>query len=329
MTKKQISICMEDHKMLYEKSLSDPTTISQLKYLKFALGVTKQCPSMAVLGETGEVPVILKGYHRMLTYWNRTRNMDDNTLVKKAYMENVTTNSDWCKTIQILNSSQNLHNEEIPDLKFPTVARHRLRENFSQYWKTRIEDRNREKKLHVYAQVKQHLQIDPYMDLPSFRDRQRITKFITSNHCLEVEKGRHENKPRDQRVCRACTLNHIEDEEHFLLHCDAYNDLRQAHFTTQSQNGDQEQHQQPIQQLLASYEHEPQVISQFLKNAFDLRDKLVNFHVTQLSMCGMKMTITRGQGDYTDKPVTKLQTTILQDHKLKISRKGKRSNAPV
>ena len=32
MTKKQISICMKDHKMLYEMSLSDPTTISQLKY---------------------------------------------------------------------------------------------------------------------------------------------------------------------------------------------------------------------------------------------------------------------------------------------------------
>ena len=130
---------------------------------------------MAVLGETADVPLILKGYHRMLTYWNRTREMDDNTLVKKAYMENVNSNSNWCKTIQILNSSQNLHTRDISEAEFPRVARRHIRDNFIEYWKNRVTDPTRESKLSaVYSKVKQDFQIDQYLELPSFRDRQYI-----------------------------------------------------------------------------------------------------------------------------------------------------------
>ena len=172
MTTKQIEACMKDHNLIYENSVRNNTTIAQLKYLKFALGVSKQCPTMAVLGETAEIPLILKGYHRMLTFWERTRDMEDDTLIKKAYMENVATNSDWCKTIQILNSSQNLHSQEIADEDFSKVAKQRIRNNFTNYWKARISDQTREKKLHIYAQVKQELQIEQYMNLSNFRDRQ-------------------------------------------------------------------------------------------------------------------------------------------------------------
>ena len=32
------------------------------KFLKYILGVTKSCPNLAVMGETGEIPLTLKGY---------------------------------------------------------------------------------------------------------------------------------------------------------------------------------------------------------------------------------------------------------------------------
>jgi hypothetical protein len=52
-----------------------------------------------------------------------------------------------------------------------------------------------------------------------------IRKFITSNHCLEVEKGRHENKQtgrwsrvkREERLCRSCQV--LGDERHLLFQC--------------------------------------------------------------------------------------------------------------
>ena len=36
------------------------------RFLKYVLGVSKSCPTLAVLGETGEVPLMLKGFRQML-----------------------------------------------------------------------------------------------------------------------------------------------------------------------------------------------------------------------------------------------------------------------
>ena len=318
MTPKEIEKCKRDHNRIYEKSTSSPPTVSQLKYLKFALGVSRQVPSMAILGETAEVPLILKGYHRMLTYWNRTRQMEDHTLVKKAYLDNVSSNSDWCQTIQILNCSQDLHNGHIEDAKFAYEARKRIRENFIKYWRERIDDRTREKKLHTYSQVKQDFKVDEYLTLPKFRDRQRITKFLTSNHCLQIEKGRHNHSEslREDRICKACDLGVTEDEDHFLLRCTGYESIRQALV------------EQPIEQDYTVGQffqtYSPSDITNYLKTALTTRDKLVNFHVTHVSLCGMRMTIGRGSDKQTAKVSTRLQSTITDNQKLRISRKGTR-----
>ena len=273
---------------------------------------------MAILGETAEVPLILKGYHRMLTYWNRTRQMEDHTLVKKAYLDNVSSNSDWCQTIQILNCSQDLHNGHIEDAKFAYEARKRIRENFIKYWRERIDDRTREKKLHTYSQVKQDFKVDEYLTLPKFRDRQRITKFLTSNHCLQIEKGRHNHSESlgEDRICKACDLGVTEDEDHFLLRCTGYESIRQALV------------EQPIEQDYTVGQffqtYSPSDITNYLKTALTTRDKLVNFHVTHVSLCGMRMTIGRGSDKQTAKVSTRLQSTITDNQKLRISRKGTR-----
>ena len=54
-----------------------------------------------------------------------------------------------------------------------------------------------------------------------------ICKMIRiSAHELAIEKGRYSNVPRSNRFCNACNANLIEDEEHFLLHCTAYTEIR-------------------------------------------------------------------------------------------------------
>ena len=47
--------------------------------------------------------------------------------------------------------------------------------------------------------------------------RKLITKLRISEHNLLIEKGRHLNIPREQRLCSHCKC--IDDEKHFLLHC--------------------------------------------------------------------------------------------------------------
>ena len=42
-----------------------------------------------------------------------------------------------------------------------------------------------------------------------------------------IEKGRHKNIPVSERICQVCNSGHIENEEHFLLHCKYFEQERQ------------------------------------------------------------------------------------------------------
>ena len=56
-----------------------------------------------------------------------------------------------------------------------------------------------------------------------------FTKFRLSSHDLAIERGRYENIPRDERICKNCNLNMVENEFHFLLVCPKYRDLRRKY----------------------------------------------------------------------------------------------------
>ena len=45
----------------------------------------------------------------------------------------------------------------------------------------------------------------------------------TSSHNLEIERGRHKFKPREERLCKC---GNIEDGEHVLIYCNYYLFLR-------------------------------------------------------------------------------------------------------
>ena len=54
------------------KEMSDTkSNILHRKFIKFILGVTKSCPTLAIMGEVGETPLMIKGYILMLKYWHR------------------------------------------------------------------------------------------------------------------------------------------------------------------------------------------------------------------------------------------------------------------
>ena len=56
--------------------------------------------------------------------------------------------------------------------------------------------------------------------------RVALTNFRVSSHDLMIEKGRHLNISRDDRTCKYCTINTLENEYHFLPVCPHYLDMR-------------------------------------------------------------------------------------------------------
>ena len=59
-----------------------------------------------------------------------------------------------------------------------------------------------------------------------------VAKLRTSIHKLEIETGRWNKTPREERICKQCILNKIEDEKHFLFECQMYINERQELYNT-------------------------------------------------------------------------------------------------
>ena len=53
----------------------------------------------------------------------------------------------------------------------------------------------------------------------------------TGSNKLEIEQGRWKGLKREQRICRQCSSNQIEDEKHFLLFCIKYKAIRDDFFS--------------------------------------------------------------------------------------------------
>ena len=70
----------------------------------------------------------------------------------------------------------------------------------------------------------------PYLSLvDNVQLRKCLSRFRCSNHCLEIENGRRTKPlktPICDRLCKQCSLGAVEDEDHFLLICPAYEHIR-------------------------------------------------------------------------------------------------------
>ena len=103
----------------------------------------------------------------------------------------------------------------------------RLEDCFLQDWNSNIITNH---KLSFYSHYKTEFNFEKYLEVLDIRKfRFTYTNFRIGSHDLEIERGRYRKIPRENRICRLCNSNTIEDEYHFLLCCDFYNDIRASH----------------------------------------------------------------------------------------------------
>ena len=195
------------------------------KFLKFVLGVSKSCPNLTIYGDTGEIPLSLKGYRLMLNFWHRVTSLPDTTLVRKALTENIELRTNWIITIEKLINRFKLADKIGNHKRFKEQTKAIVNKTYSKFWEREIIDPNSTRLL-LYKQIKRELKMENYLQVLSYENRKIITKIRCSDHCLEIEKGRHRNIHRNDRICKLCDKNEIETEEHFLLRCNMYCQLR-------------------------------------------------------------------------------------------------------
>ena len=95
-----------------------------------------------------------------------------------------------------------------------------LLENYENMFLEKLRSFNINNKLFLYScKIKTNYIIEPFIENSNFENRKLIVKMRISDHVLKIERGRYNKINREQRICRQCYLNVIEDEEYFFFHC--------------------------------------------------------------------------------------------------------------
>eukprot|EP00918_Siedleckia_nematoides_P055132 GHVU01120244.1.p1 GENE.GHVU01120244.1~~GHVU01120244.1.p1 ORF type:complete len:281 (-),score=3.44 GHVU01120244.1:191-1033(-) len=202
------------------------------KFCKHVLGVPLSTPNVAVLGELGQLPLSEICKFRVLKYWCHIIS-NKSTLLYKVYSSerqqlevNVNTKC-WCHKVKSLLDSLGFSdiwlNENSVGIPFDSIKQ-RITDQYLQSWSEKVNGMNR---LELYKNIKTELKFENYLDeIANVKQRKALTKFRCSAHNLAIETGRHNNIPRNERVCKLCNNNNIENEYHFTLICPALRENR-------------------------------------------------------------------------------------------------------
>ena len=210
----------------------------RIKYCKAILGVRQQTPNYAVFGELGRYPLSVICKERALNFWIKILKCDNSTSpifhVFRHQVNELTLHPHertWAfeikRTLDNLGLSNfwNLQFERAPAFQ---IIKQRLPDQFVQTWSASLQTMS---KLDIYLRYKQTFEFEKYLQtVMNDKLRQNLTAFRLVSHRLEIETGRHNNVPREQRLCRICNMKQPESEYHFLLVCPAYHDLRLKYF---------------------------------------------------------------------------------------------------
>ena len=207
---------------------------AHMKFCKFSLGVGKRSSNLAVIGELGRYPLFIEIIISMFSYLTRISKSKDillsEALSVSKLLSDQNTKSWYSTTLSLLKYLK-------LDLRFvmnsKTNLKHflytKLKSNYNRLWFLSLHDDKINKdfgnKLRTYRLFKNNISLEPYLSMKNDEQRILLSKLRISNHNLEIERGRHRGLQAKERICKLC-LKEVEDEIHFLLKCEALQNVR-------------------------------------------------------------------------------------------------------
>ena len=115
--------------------------------------------------------------------------------------------------------------------KFSENIKKKFKNNYEKVFFGKLQSLTIENKLYLYSKLKTNYTINNFIMNSNFENRKLICKMRISDHFLEIERGRYKkinNKriPRDERICKNCNLQKVEDEYHFFFECSKNSQFR-------------------------------------------------------------------------------------------------------
>ena len=200
-----------------------------LGYFKYVLNVKRQTSSLAVYGETGRYPLLLRQQDRVIKSWIRLENSPQDKPIYHVYCELKHLHDlgykTWVSKVQDILNEVDLSNMPTQPKLLLKCIKDRRYNAYKDKWLQQVNDSNSNPILRTYCKFKQHFGKEAYLSKSSNTNfMSAIAKFRTSSHCLFIELGRHTRPytPAELRICKYCDLSEIDDEFHMLLKCKAH-----------------------------------------------------------------------------------------------------------
>ena len=210
----------------------------QTKFCKRILGLSKNACNMAALGECGRNPLKVAYFSRCIKYWLKVCTLPENRLNKRCYLMlkryDEMGRKTWATHIKHLLYTFGFgyvwEEQGVGDVEaFIHIFKQTVTDCSGQEWSSEI---NSMSKTSLLACIKR----TPCQEVYTAVLRQRylrgaMARLRCGNHSLMIEKGRYDNTPRAERKCLLCESNQIEDEEHFVMYCAHFSELRERYIS--------------------------------------------------------------------------------------------------
>ena len=208
------------------------------KFYRTLLAVPSHCSTTGIHVELGRYPIDINIHDAMLKYWFRLVTLPKTRLASHCYwalLDKTNLNDQWLGSIKsIINSSGQIyiwdHQKSLETNNPKTNSQLQkqlikiLTDLNMQTSHIKIES---ETKLKLLIDAKTQAQPSRYLLTTNHRKmRSLLTNLRLGTTDLEIEKGRKSGIPREQRFCKLCKSNLVEDEVHFLFVCARLNACR-------------------------------------------------------------------------------------------------------
>ena len=203
--------------------------VVQNRAMRTILGLPRVAPIKFMYGELDWISPQIRQKLETIRLWYRIASMPASRLTKSVFMKD---NSHWMSSVKLLFQKTNLGyifaNKDVQSMSLRDIldkCTTYLLEEYRIKWYNEISTTSR---LSLYSQFKFNPHVEPYIyKLHNRNQRSVIAKLRSSTlNKLAVEFGRYRNIAHNERYCQRCNKQVVDDEEHFLLFCDKFNEDR-------------------------------------------------------------------------------------------------------
>ena len=194
--------------------------------IRYFLGVHQKAPLIGICGDMGWNDAVSRRHLNMIKLWNRLLSLDDSRLTKKVFCwDQSLCHQNWSEDIlklfQTIDLEHIFHCKMLCDIE---SAVQELHKNLKISWTNKLPTKP---KLRTYITFKDSYRTEEYVKYNiSRKQRSLFAQFRVGILPLHIETGRFRGTALEERLCLICKNGDIENEQHFLIKCQLYEEHR-------------------------------------------------------------------------------------------------------